>query len=80
MTTALREVLARLETLAGDLDPQEEAYALEALESLARRLESDRQWDELLASPESQAYLLERGKEVMRELEAGELLDGDWGE
>jgi hypothetical protein len=78
MTTALREVLARLETLAGDLDPQEEAYALEALESLARRLESDRQWDELLASPESQAYLLERGKEVMREFEAGKTEEGGW--
>ena len=80
MPTALREALARIETLADALDPQEQAYALEALESLARRLEMDRQWDELLASPESQAYLRERGKEVMREFEAGELLDGDWGE
>ena len=78
MPTALREALARIESLAEDLDPQEEAYALEALESLARRLEMDRQWDELLASPESQAYLLERGKEVMREFEAGETEEGGW--
>ena len=78
MTTALREALARIETLAGDLDPQEEAYALEALESLARRLELDRQWDELLSSPESQEFLAQLSRQVDEAIAAGEVEEGGW--
>lgn len=80
MPAALKEVLARIETLTEHLDPEGQAFALKTLESLAAQLEADRKWDDLLASPESQQYLLARGKEVMKELEAGELLDGDWEE
>ncbi len=79
MPIAIKEALARIGTLAEELDIREQAYALEQLETLAKRLESDIAWDKLLASPESQAYLEARGREVMKEFEAGETLEGDWG-
>ena len=79
MLPTLQQAIERITTLAEQLDPAEQAFAAEQLRLLAEQLEHDRQWDELLASPESQAYLLARGRAVMRELEAGEMEEGGWG-
>ncbi len=78
MPIAIKEALERISMLAEGLDPEEQAYALEQLESLAIRLENDRKWDDLLASPESQAYLTERGQVVLAEYEAGKTEEGGW--
>lgn len=80
MQSTLTEVIERIKTLAEELDPVRQAFVTEQLMLLAEQLESDLEWDRLLATPESQAYLLERGREVLREYEAGETLEGDWGE
>lgn len=76
MPTAIKEALARIETLAEHLDPQQQAYTLEALAELAERLESDRQWDELLATPESQAFLTQLIEEAQEAEKRGEVEEG----
>ena len=78
MTTALQEVLARIEQLSESLTPEEQASAVERLTQLADQLEHEREWDTLLATPESQAYLAGREREVFKEFEAGETEEGGW--
>ncbi|HEX6777439.1 MAG TPA: hypothetical protein VF099_04510 [Ktedonobacterales bacterium] len=78
MTTALQQALERIERLSESLSPEEQAAAAEQLKLLADRLEHEREWNALLATPESQAYLAAREREVMRELAAGETTEGGW--
>lgn len=78
MTTILRQVLERIERLSEHLSPEEQARAAEQLAQLADQLERQREWDALLATPESQAYLAAREREVMQELEAGKTDEGGW--
>jgi hypothetical protein len=78
MPAAIKEALARIETLAEGLDPEQQAYALEALSELAERLEHDRKWDELLATPESQAFLEQLSANVNEAIARGEVEEGGW--
>jgi hypothetical protein len=78
MTTTLQQALARLTTLAEGLSPEEQAHTAEQVQALADHLEQEREWQTMLASPESQAYLAEREREVLRELAAGETEEGGW--
>jgi len=72
MIDTLRRLIERLEQL-----PEDEQ------EEIARRIEAivedvdDRKWDELLATPESIAYLDKLAAEAKREREAGMLVDLD---
>lgn len=76
MPTAIKEALARIETLAEGLNPEKQAQTLQALQDLAEQLESDRQWDELLATPESQAFLTHLIEEAQEAEKRGEVEEG----
>lgn len=78
MTTTLQQVLERISALAAEMDPEDQARATEQLQTLADQLEREREWNTLLVTPESQAYLAEREREVMQELAAGETEEGGW--
>ncbi len=78
MTTALQQVLERIERLSEHLTPEEQATAAERLAQLADQLESDREWHALLATPESQAFLDELRAEALAEYAAGETIPGGW--
>lgn len=78
MTTALQQVLEEITALAEALDPDEQVRATERLRALADELKRQREWDALLATPESQAYLAAREQEVLREFAAGETEEGGW--
>jgi hypothetical protein len=78
MPTALLEALERLKMLAVDADPQEQEYVTQEIEALSERLKNDREWDELLATPESQAFLHELSAEVDEAIRKGETVEGGW--
>jgi len=78
MTTVLRQALERIERLSEQLSPEEQASAAEQLKLLADQLEREREWNALLATPESQAYLAAREHEVLQELAAGQTDEGGW--
>ena len=76
MPAALKEALNRIETLAEGLDPDRQAFALEMLEKLAENLESERAWEETLATPESQRFLTDLIREGKAARERGEVEEG----
>ncbi|HEY7123493.1 MAG TPA: hypothetical protein VH540_06040 [Ktedonobacterales bacterium] len=78
MTTALQQALERITSLTEGLPPEEQARATEQLQALADQLEREREWSALLVTPESQAYLAAREREVMQELAAGQTDEGGW--
>jgi hypothetical protein len=78
MTTALQQALEQISALAEELDPDGQALAAEKLQALAEELKRQREWDALLATPESQAFLQEMHEEVLREIAAGETVEGGW--
>lgn len=78
MPTTLEEAIARIESLAGRLSPEEQAYAANQLKRLADELERERAWGELLTTPESQAFLRELGEEVREAIAKGEVEGGGW--
>lgn len=78
MTTALQQALEQITALAEELNPDEQARAAEKLQALADELKRQREWDALLATPESQAFLEEMHQEVLREIAAGETAEGGW--
>ena len=78
MTSALQQVLEEITALAEGLDPEEQARATERLRAVADELKRQREWDALLATPESQAFLQEMHEEVLREIAAGETVEGGW--
>ena len=78
MTTVLQQVLERIERLSEHLTPEEQAAAAERLAQLVDQLESDREWNALLATPESQAFLEELRAEALAEYAAGETIPGGW--
>jgi hypothetical protein len=77
MTTALQQALERITALAEGLSPEEQALTTEQLQALADHLERERAWQALLTTPESQAYLAAREREVMQELADGETDGGE---
>jgi hypothetical protein len=78
MTSALQQVLEEITALAEELDPEEQARATERLRAVADELKRQLDWDALLATPESQAFLHEMHEEVLREIAAGETVEGGW--
>lgn len=78
MVITLKEALRQLETLAAELSPEEQEQAARQLTALAEELKRQRDWDVLLATPESQAFLREMHEEVLREIAAGETVEGGW--
>lgn len=78
MTTALQQALEQISALAEKLDPDEQARAAEKLQALADELKRDREWQALLATPESQAFLDELRAEALAEYAAGETIPGGW--
>ena len=78
MTTALQQVLEQITALTEELDPEEQARATEKLQALADELKRQREWDALLATPESQAFLDELRAEALAEFAAGETIPGGW--
>lgn len=78
MPAALKEALAKLETLAAELTPEELDQAALQLRELADDLQRRREWDELISSPESVDFLRAGAAEVAAERAAGELRDGGW--
>lgn len=78
MTTALQQALEEITALAEELPPDEQSRAAEKLQALADELKRQREWDALLATPESQAFLQEMHQEVLKEIAAGETVEGGW--
>ena len=62
MPIALKAALERLALLAPELSPEEQDYAAQQLTALVGTLKYEPAWDALLASPEAQASLVERGQ------------------
>jgi hypothetical protein len=81
MPTTLLETLEQIKTLAQGAKPETQDYLLQQLQALKERLESeesDRIWDELLASPESDAFLDRLEEQLDREIAAGTTREGGW--
>ncbi|HEY7126687.1 MAG TPA: hypothetical protein VH540_22305 [Ktedonobacterales bacterium] len=78
MTTVLQQVLQQITALAEELDPEEQARAAEKLQALADELKREREWNTLLATSESQAFLKELREEALAEFAARETTEGGW--
>jgi hypothetical protein len=78
MTTALQQALQQITALTEALDPEEQARAAEKLQALADELQREREWDALLATPESQAFLAELSAGVDEAIAKGEIEEGGW--
>jgi DnaJ-domain-containing protein 1 len=77
MTEALKEVVEQIQHLAEQLGPAEqETYAQALLERL-KELEEEREWDALVSSPKSQAFLEKLSAEIDEQIAAGKIHDLD---
>lgn len=72
MTTALQQTLESLQSLAEELSPEEQATLQTRLEDVKREIEEEREWDRLLNSPASVAYLTARSAEIHQEHATGQ--------
>ena len=72
MTEALKEVVEQIQHLAGQLGPEEQDVVAQALLERLKELEEEREWDALVSTPKSQAFLEKRSAEIDRKIAAGE--------
>ncbi|GEM_PF-663007 len=78
MTEALKEVVEQIQYLAGQLGPEEQDVVAQALLERLKELEEEREWDALVSTPKSQAFLEKLSAEIDRKIAAGEFEEGGW--
>lgn len=78
MTEALKEVVEQIQHLAEQLNPAEQETFAHALKQKLAELEEEREWDALVSTPASQAFLERLSAEIDRKIAVGEFEEGGW--
>lgn len=78
MTEALKEVVEQIQHLAEQLGPAEQETFAHALKQKLAELEEEREWDALVSTPKSQAFLEKLSAEIDKKIAAGEFDEGGW--
>jgi hypothetical protein len=78
MTEALKEVVEQIQHLAEQLNPAEQKTFAQVLLERLKEFEEEREWDALVSTPQSQAFLEKLSAEIDRKIAAGEFEEGGW--
>ena len=78
MTEALQQVIEQIQQFAGQLNPAEQEDFVHKLQQMLAEIEEEREWDALVSSPKSQAFLKKLSAEIDEKIAAGEFEEGGW--